>query len=297
MSRFPTICLLLFCFATPAGAVRWTDAVGRVVEVPESPRRIVSLVPSITEILFALGLGDRVVGVTSFCTYPPEAVAKPKIGGYSDPSIEAVVAQNPDLIFVSADACSPSLVARFEALGIPTYTAYPRGLEEAVATMRAIGRVSGVPDAGEQAARSLALVIDGIKSATAGRPRPRVLLCVMVRPLTVAGPKTLGHDLIEVAGGENVVPGGAGRYPTWGPESVLAADPDVIIVSPHPGDPDPALYFADWLELRAVRAKRILTIEPDWIHRPGPRLALGLAALARAFHEIELSTEALPCPE
>jgi iron complex transport system substrate-binding protein len=287
--------ILFLSLAFSASAAQWTDALGRIVEVSDTPQRIVSLVPSVTEILFALNLGNRVEGVTRFCTCPPEALAKPKVGGYADPNLEAVVARKPDLVFVSADSAGPSLLARFESLGIPAYVVYPRSLKDTVETIRAVAQVTGVPESGERQARQLLGTIREVEAATAGLQRPKVLLCVMIHPLTVAGPKTLANDLIHVAGGKNVVPEGVARYPTWGPEAVLAADPDILVVSPHPGESDPAGFFERWPELRAVRTNRVVTIESDWIHRPGPRLTLGLAALAQVFHGKVISAGKVPC--
>ncbi|HKL48436.1 MAG TPA: helical backbone metal receptor, partial [Desulfuromonadales bacterium] len=109
------------CLAAPASAARWTDAMGRTVEVPENPARIISLVPSVTEILFALGVGDRVVGVTDACTWPEQARTLPKVGSYSGPSLEAVLAQQPDVVFAAADMSAPAWVERLEDLGIPVY--------------------------------------------------------------------------------------------------------------------------------------------------------------------------------
>jgi iron complex transport system substrate-binding protein len=116
-----------------------------------------------------------------------------------------------------------------------------------------------------------------------------VLFAVMPSPLTVAGPDTLVGDLLVAAGARNVVPPGANRYPTWGIESLLPVDPDFIVLSPHTGLPDPGDVLADWPELTAVREGRIISVDPDWVHRPGPRLKLGLRALAEAFHGINLS--------
>jgi len=267
-----------------AGAARWTDALGRQVEVAERPQRIVSLVPSVTEILFAMGLGDRVVGVTRFCDYPAEAAAKPKVGGYADPSLETVIGMAPDLVFGSADATKPALVSRFETLAIPVYVVYPRSVTDTVKTLQAVGSVAGAPEAGRAAAADLEGAVARVQEAVAGLPRPRVLLCVMVKPLVVAGPGTLGDDLIRLAGGQNVVPPSSGRYPTWGSEAVLAADPDVIIVTTMVTGGDPAAYFRQWPELRAVAGGRVREILGDWVHRPGPRLALGLQAVAEAIH-------------
>ncbi len=284
------LCLsLFFCLLSPvaAPAATWTDAVGRRVVLPDEPQRIVSLVPAVTEILFALGLDERIVGVTRFCDWPAAARRKPKVGGYANPSLEAVLQRRPDLVFVSADAVGPALLARMERLGLTVYVVYPRGLDETLAMMRAVGRVTGRPAAGEQLAGELAAALARVRRVVAGRSRPRVLFCVMSRPLTVAGPDTLVGDLIAAAGGINVVPAGPSRYPTWGREALLLADPEVIVVSPHPGTPDPTGLFAAWPELTAVKTGRIVSVDPDWVHRPGPRLARGLVALAAAFHGID----------
>ncbi|ORJ54915.1 hypothetical protein B5V00_15600 [Geothermobacter hydrogeniphilus] len=280
---------LLLCFLLSpltAGAAVWTDAMGRRVEIPDHPRRIVSLVPAVTEILFALKLDDQIVGVTRFCDWPPAALAKPKVGGYSNPNLEAVLLRQPDLVFISADSASPALLTRMEGLGLTVYVVYPRGIKQTITMIRNIGRVTGAASRGEQLAGKLATTVARVEKAVAGLPRPRVLFCVMTRPLTVAGPGTLVGDLIEAAGGENVVAAGVSRYPTWGSEALLLADPDLIVVSPHPGTPNPADLFSTWPELTAVKTGRVVSVNPDWVHRPGPRLGLGLTALAAAFHHL-----------
>jgi iron complex transport system substrate-binding protein len=289
--RIDIICMLLVCLLLPAPsfAATWVDAVGRRVELSEAPQRIISLVPSVTEVLFALGLEERIVGVTSFCSYPERARSKPQVGGYSNPNLEAVLEQRPDLLFISADSANPALLARMEGLGLPVYVVYPRGIDETIAMIRAVGRVSGAATAGERLAQQLSATVARVKVLVAGRARPQVLFCVMVRPLTVAGPGTLVDDLLEIAGGENVVAAGSSRYPTWGAEALLLADPELIVVSPHPGTPNPAELFSGWPELKAVRQQRIVSVTPDWVHRPGPRLGLGLLALAEAIHGIDLS--------
>ncbi len=281
--------LLLWLSCTQLPAAQWTDAIGRTISLEEPPQRIVSLVPAVTETLFALGLGDRVVGVTDFCTFPPEARQKPSVGGYADPSLEAVATRRPDLVFLAADMGSPALLSRLEQLGVKIYVLYPRGLEEAIAGMRAVAAVCGVAEAGERLAKELEDEIARVERAVAGKPRPRVLFAVMPQPLTVAGPDTLVGDLLAAAGARNVVPPGANRYPTWGIESLLPVDPDFIVLSPHTGLPDPENVLSGWPELTAVREGRIISVDPDWVHRPGPRLKLGLRALANAFHGLDLS--------
>lgn len=273
--------LLVVSPASPAAV--WTDAMDRQVVLPETPRRIVSLVPSVTEILFALGAGDRLVGVTRYCTYPPAARELPRVGDYGEPNLEAVAMLAPDLVLLAADAANPALLSRIEALGIAAYVVYPKGIDETLATIRRLGQIVGRPEAGQQAAAGLQSRLAAVRAAAAGRPRPRVLFCVMTEPLVVAGPGTLIDDLIQIAGGHNVVPAGTARYPTWSLESLLVADPDVMVVSVHPGQQGPAELAAAWPELAAARKDLIVTIEPDWVSRPGPRLALGAEALQRIF--------------
>jgi len=274
-------------------AVAWTDAMGRTVEVAAMPQRIVSLVPSVTEILYELGADDRLVGVTRFCTYPPRAASKTQVGDYADPNLEAVASLDPDLVVLAADTANPALLSRIEALGIAVYIVYPKGVRETIATIRNLGRVVGVAEAGEQAARRLHEAIERVRVSASGRESPSVVFCVMTQPLVVAGPGTLIDDLIRVAGGRNLVPPGPNRYPTWGSESLLAADPDIIVISSHPGKVDPVKLFADWPEIKAVRNNQIVSIEPDWVSRPGPRLGLGAAALAEAFGRVGSKPEVM----
>jgi len=296
MFRIATLLLLILCCCQPSLllAARLTDALQRTVSVPDHPQRIVSLVPSVTEVLFALGVDDRIVGVTRFCTYPPAAKTKPSIGNYADPGLEAIALQQPDLVIMSAATSSPGLLARLEALGVPVYIIYPRSIAATISTIRDLGELVGEPERGAQLADKLKRAIDKVATATANLPKKKVLLCVEIQPLTVAGPGTLADDLIRAAGGTNVVPAGPGRYPTWGIEAVLSANPELILVSPHPGQPDPDTFFADWPELSAVRNGKIVTINPDWVSRPGPRLALGLAAVAKALHGIDIDLEESP---
>lgn len=278
--------------ASGAPAAVWVDAVGRTVEVRAAPARVVSLAPSVTETLFALGAAGRLAGVTEQCDYPPEARAKPRVGTYAEPSVEAIVALQPDLVIASADSTPPSAVFALESAGLTVYTVHPRTLSEALEAFRTLGAVLGLPAAGEALVREFTAAQRRIGEAVAAlgpAPRPRVLFCVMVNPLVVAGPHTVAHDLVEAAGGDNVVPPGPSRYPTWGMESVLAADPDVIVASPHPGEPEPSAVFGSWRELRAVRAGRVAAVDPDWVHRPGPRMVLGLTALAEALHGPQLA--------
>jgi iron complex transport system substrate-binding protein len=287
--------LLVVHVATPVRAEQVTDALGRTAGGETVPQRIVSLVPAITEILYALGVEDRLVGVTSFCNYPEAARSKPRVGEYASPNLEVLTVMQPDMLFMSADNSSPEMLARFESLKIPVYIAYPKSIADTAGLIRSMGQLLERQAAAEALAAKLDRSVACAKQVTSQRAKVKVLCTVMSQPLVVAGRHTLLDDLVEVAGGVNVVPDGPNRYPTWGIESVLAADPDVILVSPHPGQSDPSAFYRNWTELNAVKNERLKTIEADWIQRPGPRLAHGLAAMVEALHGIEINVEGGTC--
>ena len=273
--------LFIPCLAT---AVDFTDAVDRQVSIPQAPQRIVSLVPSVTEILFKLGLEKHIVAVTDFCTYPEAALKLPKVGGYADPSLESILLHRPDLVIAAADMNRPALIRRLELMQIPVFVVYPQTVEETLKTIQDIGHITGAEKQGRQLANSIKIRIQKIQLQIAKAKSPTTLECVMLQPLTVAGPDTFIADIIDIAGGQNVVPKGPSRYPTWNTEALLTADPEAIIVSTYPGQPTPKHFFDQWPQLQAVRNQRIVQIEADWIHRPGPRLILGIEALAKKLH-------------
>lgn len=291
---FLLLSLLLLGFTQPLEAQVWTDAMGRQVSLPAEPRRIVSLAPAVTELLFALGLEEQIVGVTETCDYPDAAQSKPRVGQYGDISLEAITLQQPDLVILSAASGNQSILSNLERLGLRVFVVYPRSLEETIATMRLVGDLTGRSEQGEQLATGLERTLSQVRAAVKNLPRPGLLYCVMIEPFIVAGPKTMVGDLIEAAGGKNLVPTGPIRYPTWNKEALLLADPEVILVSPNHGMTDPARLLDAWPELKAVRNQRVISINPDWVFRPGPRLSLGLLSLTEAIHNIQLQPEPQP---
>ncbi|MBN2644042.1 MAG: ABC transporter substrate-binding protein [Desulfuromonadaceae bacterium] len=265
--------------------ILYTDALGRQVELPQPPQRIVSLVPAVTETLYALDAGSQLVGRTDFCNYPPQVVEKVSVGAYDQPNLEAIALLQPDLVIVSADTSSEIALERLEALQTPVYVVYPRSLSSLRRMYLQLGEMTGHAGRGERLARDqdealekARMLVDG----KGGRGCSRVLLTVMVEPLVVVGNATLIGEILQWAGGENVVRGPQ-RYPVWNMEAVLQADPALIIVSPHPGTPDPEAVFLGWPQLSAVKQQRVVRIEADWLQRPGPRLLKGIAALSEAL--------------
>lgn len=284
MKTLLIILLLLILSVSPLSAATFTDAVGRQVILSEPPQRIISLSPNVTEILFALGAEDKLVAVSDACTWPQEATELPNIGSYADPSLEQMLLMRPHLVFAAADMNRPALVKRLESFNIPVYVVYPRTVEETLATILTIGDISGRSAQAHVMVQDFRARLQRVEQQIQNRASSTALICVMLQPLVVAGPQTIVGDILRYAGGDNPVPAGSGSYPTWNMEALLKLDPEVIIISAHPGQPDPTSWFDDWPQLQAVRQQRIFDIEADWIHRPGPRMILGIEALAKTLH-------------
>lgn len=241
------------------------------------PKRIVSLTPSNTEILFALGLEDRVVGVTSRCNYPPEARKKAKVGDMNI-SIERVVALKPDLVLAHS-VLNDKVIHRLQDLNIPVLAVDPKDFSETLETIRRVGRETGTSDRAEEITRSMEAAAKSAGKRVAGRKPPKVLFVVQSSPIWAAGPKTLADDLIRFAGAESIsadgTPGKFSQFPT---ETAIARNPDVIVVT-YPGDKTFFVQSSVWRNTSAVKNGRIVAIDPDIVVRPGPRLAKGIKKL------------------
>jgi iron complex transport system substrate-binding protein len=280
-SRLGTVILLL---AAGCGSPPPASPVSRSAP---SPKRIVSMSPAITEILFALGLGDRVVGVTTYCDWPKEARALPKIGGYVDPSVEAVVALEPDLALVSPAAGNREAALAIRRLRIRLEVVRCETLADAYAAIERVATLCGVDERGRDLSREIRRKV----AATAARVRSSApvstLFCVQLEPLVAAGAGTLPSELLELAGGRNVVR--EERYPRIGIESVLTAAPEAIIVA-RMDAPDAAgeervrEYWKRWPSVPAVKSGRVFSIDATTALRAGPRVADAVEGLAALLH-------------
>jgi iron complex transport system substrate-binding protein len=263
-----------------------TDMLGRRVRVPDHAARIVSLAPSITETVFDLGDGDRLVGVTDFCDYPPEATRKPRVGGISTPSFEAILALRPDLVLATSESNYSEHVERLVALGLAVYVIRPVDFETVLESIERIGGVLGRDAAARARVASMRRDADAIARAVAGSPRPRVLYVVWPNPLIAPGRGTLINELIQRAGGESVTGGEPLTYPRLSLETVVERRPDRIIVGRH-GQETVEDLLRGWERLgsvSAVREGRVYGVDGDLVHRPGPRMVEALRALARVIH-------------
>ena len=271
----------------PARSADVMDMLGRSVFLPDRPLRLVSLAPSLTEIVFALGRGDWLVGVTNFCDYPAEARSKPKIGGSITPDLERIVGLRPDLVLATSDGNPRETMAQLARLHVPVFAVKPEAYAGILASIEAVGRA--LRAGGEAAAlvQEIQGRVASVRRAVGHRVRPRVLYLVWTDPLIAAGPATYIHDLIEMAGGENVVRERSVAYPRLGWEEVVGAAPEVILVASHRDGPDRPWMgevWRGWQGVPAVRSGRIIAVPGDTIHRPGPRVVEGVVRLARAIH-------------
>jgi iron complex transport system substrate-binding protein len=292
-----------------AGVILFWGCGGAVdVETPGAddaavPRRIVSLAPSLTETLFALGLGDRVVGVTRYCAYPPDVLAVPKIGGHLDPNFEAIVSLEPDLVVVIPSSHENRL--RLESLGLRVLEVDQHDVESVLQSVSEVAEACGVPERGTALRVELEKRLAKVVSVVAGAPRPRAVVVVghqigegAVRSVWAAGRDTFYDGVLQIAGGVNAVNGGLARYPELSREGLSALDPDVVldvIAGVEDRNLDLEAIRQGWMrltELQAVRDNRVNVLEGDQMVVPGPRLPAMVEAMARALHpELEWERE------
>lgn len=264
-----------------------TDMAGREVTIPAGPQRIISLAPHITEILYALGLGDRVVGITEFCNYPPEAAEKPKVGGFSDVSVEKVVEQNPDLILV-ASIHMAQVLPELEKLGLPVLVMDAHDMPGVLDQIRLVGKITGQDEAAEALTAQMQARADAVAKAVEGRPRPRVYW-ELDSTLWTVGPGSFVQDLIERAGGENIAADAEMAWVQLSAETIIARDPEVIFLADHPyGETkESVMARSGWEKISAVVNGRIVELtqeQGDMVSRPGPRVVDALELIAKALH-------------
>lgn len=250
------------------------------------PQRIISGMPSITEMLFALNLDDRVVGVTTNCNYPLAARTKEKIGGFFL-NLEKVVSLKPDLVIMLEEAQRRDF-EKFRAYGLKVFSLNPRNINEVLESLVAIGKVTGREE------RARALVYELRSRLERVRPKvgsirsvlrlPRVVVIVGSNPLIVAGRETFINDIILFAGGDNIAKDANGAYPQYSLEKLLKEDPECIIIPKGIIRREEFIRDSRWQKLGAVKNNRLFFIEPDIISRPGPRVVEAVERIAKFLY-------------
>lgn len=295
-------CLLAACGGTGRepgangnGSISFTDELGRRVVLKGSPKRIISLAPSVTEMLFALELDDRVVGVTTWCDFPEQANRVEKVGDTLNPDLERVIALKPDLIVVTTASQLESLTRRLDKLSIPVYVIDPRTVRRVAYSIESLGRVTGSTE-GSKIAAGMERRITAVQDRVKNLPRLRVLYALQNSPLITAGQNTFINDLINLAGGISISGQESADYPQFSRETVIARAPEVIVIPGSPGSHGSSFISEEELARSfsmtpAIRNRRIVQVNADWISRPGPRIVDGLEQLAQGLHPEEVESK------
>jgi iron complex transport system substrate-binding protein len=269
---------------------------GLTATAADPPQRIISTAPSLTEILFALDLGDRVAGVTTYCFYPPEARRKPKIGTYLKPDLETLLHLQPDLIVAMEQYTD--LRQQLAPYHLPLLEVSNETLAAIRDSMLAIGRAAGVEARARTRVAALDKELDDVRRRVSGLPRRRVMFVVGRTPETVSDLVVVGggnflNELLSIAGGENIFAGAVVAYPKVPAEEMLARRPEVIIDRGDVADPEQAPAGHDqavvrlwnrWSQLPAVTSRRVYPVASEIYVIPGPRVGEAARALGRLIH-------------
>jgi len=266
------------------------DDLGEKVELTEKPEKIISMAPSMTEMLYSLGLGDRVIGVTNYADYPKEATQNQKIGSVTDPNVEKIVSLKPDLVLAAA-INKMEYVEKLKSLGIKVAGFNPTNIEETLSTMNKVGEISGEKYLAKELTKKMRGQLTEIEELVAEKlkenERPDVFYEIWHDPLTTAGEGTFIDDLIHTAGGRNLGALAEGSWPQFDMETMLVENPEVYISSHHSSahtfTKEGLKERPNYSALNAVKNDRIYFIEQNLVTRPSPRIILGLKDLVKSI--------------
>jgi iron complex transport system substrate-binding protein len=284
MSRIVTL-LLTLLLAQSALAAKYPltikDCRAKSITIKREPKRIISLTPSNTEILYALGLGKHIVGVTTWCDYPPAAKKVTKVGDFNT-SVEKVIYLKPDLVLAHG-TLNNRVIGAIEKHGIKVVALDPKTLDQVMSDIRLVGRITNREREAARAAGHISSTRAQVKGKVAGiKAKPKVLVAVQADPLWAAGPRTFIHEMVTLAGGINLAGDGKPGFSQFSAEAAAWRDPDIIIGTTE-GD-ERVFSKGLWKATKASRTGRVYEIDPDILTRPGPRLADGILAVARLIH-------------
>ena len=282
-----TAAFIIPAMTTQVAAKVLTDQLGHRVVLPRTPRRVVSMAPSITEIVFAVGEERRLKGVSRFSDYPPAAAGLPRIGSYAQPDLERIVKLKPDLCIATKDGNPKRVIDRLRSLNIPVYAVDPRNLDSVLQTILEIGSLLDASESARVLVESLRRRIDTIKTMLNGAHfRPRVFFQIGISPIVSVGTDSFINELIILAGGKNVAAGKV-VYPRFSREQVLAFSPEVLIITSMARNVLFEQVKAEWMRwpnIPAVRNQRIHLVDSNVFDRPSPRLVEALEMLAELIH-------------
>lgn len=259
-----------------------TDDAGRTVEIAARPERIVSLAPANTEMLFAIGAGERVVGVTSYDDYPEQVADIEKVGDFTGPNLEAVAAAEPDLVLVTGGV-QADVISKLEQLGATVLSVDPQSLAMLYEDIAELGQATGESQAAEKVVADMKTAVAQVEQAVAGEEKVTAFVEIGQNPLYTVGTGTLIDEMITLAGGTNVVP--EAGYVPYSTEQLVKTDPQVYMATlGSMSDPSALKERAGFESLQAVTNERVYVLDDNLVSRPGPRAVLGLKQIAEALH-------------
>ena len=281
------VALLALVGAGAQAAVTVVDDAGRRVTVQQPARRVISMAPHATELLFAAGGGARVVGAMNYSDYPEAARKIPLVGSNSVIDMERVLALKPDLIVVWHSGNTARQIAQLEALGVPVFHSEPRRLAQVADNVERLGRLLGTEPAAQAAARAFRSRLAGLEARYAGRSPVTVFYQIWDQPLYTLNDAQIASDAIRICGGRNVFGALKAVAPEVGIEAVLAADPEAIMAGKRHDPANPGLkLWEPYRSMRAVRHGNLLTVDGELLTRPGPRTVEGAARLCEALDRV-----------
>ena len=258
------------------------------LSLSQTPRRIISLAPSITETLFALGLDSSIVGVTDYCDFPEPAKHRVKIGGILNPNIERILSLQPDLILMSGSGNMRSDYDKLTAAGLAVFVSHPQSIDGVFKSIGDLGLLTSRKPTADSILSQLRHRRDDLIRKAAPLKKPTVLMLLSVNPIVAVGPGTFLDELIFVARGENIAHGSSTAYPLLSREEILRRQPEVILTTNDIARSplDVLGHYPEWKTLPAIRDKHVVIIDASIVSRPGPRIVDGLEAVFNAIHSI-----------
>ena len=256
------------------------DDLGRKLKIPTKVERVVSLAPNLTENIFAVGAGDRLVGVTTYCNYPEDAQKIRKIGDTLAPNIETILTLKPQIVFVSTDSQLEAFTKTLESQGITVFVSNPKDLNGVLANLRQLGEIFGTLERTAILLNEFQERILAVEEETRDKPKIRTFLQIDKAPLFTIGKESFLTEIIERAGGTSVTKTIPNAYPNISKETALALNPDAIIISEGPSNPEPNEVFKN---SPAVKNGRVYKISADILTRPSPRIVDALEQIAEAL--------------
>lgn len=260
-----------------------TDFMGREKTIDKEPERIASMAPSNTEVLYELGLEDKIVGVSDYDDYPPEAEEKPRLGGFSTPNIEAIIAAEPDVVLVGSSFGEEN-AKKLEDVGIPVLVTVPEAFEDIYKSYDIIGKITGATEKADEIVQKIRDGIAEVQKKVEGKARPKVYFVVsMGQSNYTAGKGTFIDEVIKIAGGENVASDVEG-WQDYSLEKLVEHDPDIIVASKHAGEVDKLVDMPGYRDTTAAKNGKIFIIDDNIIVRPTSRILEGINQMVRIIH-------------